>query len=149
MLSALRQDPAIDRLLAHANKYCCNIQQHTFGYVFYIYFYFISFYKIEITFEQLIGQKNKNVLRTIWASNWPKIKNVEAQKKFRCSYKKKCMLEFLPGTSKPHFETEWDLRPHFFHHFLIVFYKFYSLFSKNEQIHLVFKEYSQVFRLFC
>ena len=30
------------------------------------------------------------MLRTIWASNRPEIKNVEAQKKFRCSYKKKC-----------------------------------------------------------
>ena len=30
------------------------------------------------------------MLRTIWASIGPEIKNVEAQKKFRRSYKKKC-----------------------------------------------------------
>ena len=57
-----------------------------FSIFFYIYYNSISTYKILKFFEQLIGRKNKNMLRTIWASNWPKIKNVEAQN-FRCSYK--------------------------------------------------------------
>ena len=36
--------------------------------------------------------KNKNMLRTFWASKWLLNKNVEPQIKFRRSYKKKCIL---------------------------------------------------------
>ena len=67
---------------------------------FFVSICFISSNKIRNFFEQLISQKNKNVLKTIWASNWPKIKNVEAQKKFRRSYKNVYYvyhLEFTQG----------------------------------------------------
>ena len=36
-----------------------------------------------------IMEKNKNMLRTVWASKWYFYKNTEPQKKIRRSYKKK------------------------------------------------------------
>ena len=40
-------------------------------------------------------RKNKNILRTLWALNWSKNKNIEAQKRFRRSYKIKSVYRFI------------------------------------------------------
>ena len=69
---------------------------HWFGYEW----YFEVIWIISCPFNQLINKiknvlvwagdwKNKNILRTIWASNHPRNKNTEPQKKITCSYKNK------------------------------------------------------------
>ena len=39
-----------------------------------------------------IMEKNKNMLRTVWASKWYFYKNTEPQKKIRRSYKKRSVV---------------------------------------------------------